>query len=211
MLKINARNDTRPFTEEIFRRRIEECSVAVARNGRPLWRPLLRVLHENKRLMKELGVLYDVQNTIAAVLKVIRDIPHGDRPMFGHEFSSVVEKMDARLLRVRYDDASKTSSDPGKPWHQGLLTQLVEAIIAEEDRLCARFVDPVDDDIPSIDQVDSEATEIPRKQICIFHALGANGCRFSKATCRFEHVDHDALTQAHKEFIRTFILSLIHI
>ena len=111
VLRINGRNDSKPFTEEWFRRRIEQTTVTVARNGRPLWRSLLSVIFENKRVMTELGVSYDVQTTIAAILKVIRDIPRSNNPLFGQSFSARIEEMDKRMLDVPYDERTKDTHD----------------------------------------------------------------------------------------------------
>ena len=179
----------------------------VTRNGRPLWRSLLHVLHENKRQMVELGVKYDVQLTIAAILKVIRDIPRIHHPIFGVKFTAAVEDMTERLLSIKYDERTKYSSDPNANWYQGLLTGLVTAVTNEEDRLSAYFVDPIDD-IPSIDQIDptpSKSAGVVRGRVCIRHALGANGCKFGTKGCRFSHVDYEALDPCQKDFARSFL------
>ena len=213
ILRINGRNDTKPFTEEWFRRRIEECSVNVTRSGRPLWRPLLKVIYENKRKMLELGIAYDVQTAIAAILKVVRDVPRANNPMFGQAFTATIEKMDERLLERKYDEATKTSSDPNDNWYQALVTGLVDAIAKEEERLSAHSAEP-NDDLPSISQAEAHRDRaVPVKsrpegaasQICVRHAIGDQGCRFGTEQCHFRHVDFDSLSPQDRAFVRTFL------
>lgn len=152
--------------------------------------------------MLELGISYDVQTAISAILQIIRDIPRVNNPLFGQSFSAKIEEMEKRLLTIEYDETTKTSSNMNARWHQGHLTSLIEAIAEEEDRLSALFVDPVDE-LPSIDQVD--VRDASDAGICVRHAVGVKGCRFTSEECHFEHVDHDALNSSQREFIRDFL------
>ena len=204
VLSINARNSTKPFTEEFFRHRIEDCSVSVTRNRRPMWRQLLKVLYENRKRMLELGVDYHVQLAIAAILKVIRDVPRSNNPIFGQTFLATVEAMDERILEVKYDESTKDSHDVTAPWNQQHLADFIRAIAKEEDRLCAYFVEPVDE-IPVVCAAEPHQQLPAKEQVCVKHAIGAGGCRFGANECKFLHVDHRALTAPQRTFLRNFV------
>ena len=95
-------------------------------------------------------------------------------------------------------------SDESARWHQGLLTSLFDAIAEEEDRLSALFVDPVDE-LPPNDQVTTAVGDVRDPRMCVRHAVGVKGCRFTSEECHFEHVGHEDLNSSQREFIRDFL------
>ena len=170
MLQVNARNDTRPLTEEFFRSRLLAVAVTVTKDRRPAWNNLMTIVYDNEEKMNDLGLLYDAQLTVSAILTVIRRVPR-DHYSFGQRLLNVVEAMEDRLREVKYDETTKSHEAPAHfnvkdistigmpnascgeaPWHQGHVKLLIETVKKEDKRLSDLYAQPTSD-LP-INQVD---------------------------------------------------------